>query len=117
MWAECYNFCMKPDDITPKWLTGQGVTGTSRQLQNYTRFIVDDELALRIGKQLYKKLSKKQWNEFTEKQYDSEEERIAWLEKAYPDYSKVVAAETKKLIREIQQSTDKKKLIESWKVS
>jgi len=78
------------------------------------------EWELRIGNYIAEHLTREQIDEF-EKFYDdskkgkaSDGDGIAWLERNYPDYQKVVWREARKLRREILAADDKVALINSW---
>lgn len=93
------------------WLRDHGVQGTSGQLKKLEKLAMS-ELEMRVGTELAEKLSTAQLDEFDI--IEDEDERLAWLEKAYPSYKKVVEKQHKKMGDEIAGAKDKKSLIESW---
>jgi hypothetical protein len=99
--------------INKQWLIKHGVSSNNKEMSVLVK-IVNDEWEWRVGSYLAEQLGDKKVAEFETIQNNDEDERIAWLEKAYPDYKKVVDREANLLAREILKSKDKISLIKSW---
>ncbi len=95
-----------------KWLRKLGVTTSDKATLDKLINKATSELEWRVGNKISQKLTSKQLDEFDA--IEDEDKRLTWLEKAYPTYKEVVAAEYDKLSRQIKEATDKVKLISSW---
>jgi len=102
-------------EIDERWLDQQGIKLENKNVAKVVA-AARAELSMRVGYNIAEHLSDKQISQF-EKMLDdnvSEAKRIVWLEKAYPAYSDVVAAETDKISKELRDADDPFVLAESW---
>jgi hypothetical protein len=99
-------------EIDESWLVAQGVNISGVDWEDLADY-ASDELQLRVGNKIASKLSDKQIADF-EKLEGGDDAQLDWLEKALPDYQKIVDAEGKKLEKELKNSSDKLALLRSW---
>ena len=109
---------MDNSPITADWLKQHRVHGDRQQLQALADNAYN-ELSRRVGSLVAPKLSDQQLAEF-EKMMEagaSAESQVAWLDKNYPAYPKIVKAQTKQLMGQLEASIDKSALLKSWQHS
>jgi hypothetical protein len=100
-------------DINTEWLEGLGVQAAKKADMDKLVARAEGELQVRIGNILIEDFTDEQIDEF--EGISDEDEKLAWLEKAYPTYKKVVKAEYDAMSKEIKKASDKIALIEGWK--
>lgn len=97
--------------ISKNWLKKCGVIAEEAELKKLAK-IAYDEWELRIGQAIADHLSQKQLDEFAK--ITDGDKSLAWLERAFPGYSKTVVEQKSKLAQEIKLTKDKVGLIKSW---
>jgi hypothetical protein len=98
-------------EIDEAWLQSHGV---DLEGQNANELVdaAMDELELRVGMEIAGHLSDKQIEEF--ENLGEEDDRLAWLEKALPDYPKIVERKYAELGTELEKSANKITLLKAW---
>ena len=100
--------------VSEAWLKKQGIALPKSRLQELVAK-TQEECEMRVGYILIDAFTEEQVTEF-ERLCDSgqEDEMTDYLSKVYPDYPKVARRMVRALRKEIRQTEDKVRLIESW---
>lgn len=99
------------------WLRKLGAVTDDTTTEDVETMItkVNDELSLRVGDRLQRKMTGEQLREFEEEvMHQDQDTSLAWLEKIVPGYQSIVRQEAKKLGHDIATADDKAGLIASW---
>lgn len=98
-------------DISVAWLESLGVKAAKKAEGDTLVALAENELELRVGAVLAQNFTDAQLDEFAA---TDEDKRLAWLEKAYPGYKKIVKKEYQTMSKQIREAPNKSDLIKSW---
>jgi hypothetical protein len=98
-------------EIDEKWLADQGVEATGDDEIELIDLVMD-ELEMRVGYEIANQLTDEEISEF--EKINEEVKRVAWLDKALPNYPEIVEEKAEALAEEIRKSKAKVKLIRGW---
>lgn len=99
-------------EVNAAWLAKLGVKTSDESEMEALVVRAMDELELRVGSKIADKLTAEQITEF--ERIGDDDERVAWLGKAFPSYDDTVYAEYDAMAKEIADNKDKVALIYSW---
>lgn len=97
--------------MTIERLQSLGVEADSKQALRKLQDKAIGELEWRIGDEIAQHLTQEQLDDF--EAIEDEDDRLEWLEKAYPPYKKIVHKHYDKMMKEIFDAPDKAQLIQS----
>lgn len=97
--------------INKAWLKKLGVTASEEESKQLVE-MANAEWEWRVGNILIDKVSTEELSKF--QSTEDEAKRLAWLEKAIPDYKDTVREKYDEMVAEVKGADDKVAVIKNW---